>query len=116
MIVEPSLAPELVGEMPNPYVGLRAFDVADTDRFFGRDRLVSQIVERLDGTDISSRCVVVVGPSGSGKSTFLRTVATNLVLAYAGGPVVAQDRNDHFFHETHSEGLTGGNEGFLWNN
>jgi hypothetical protein len=29
------------------------------------------------------------GSNMSGKSTFLRTVATNLVLAYAGGPVVA---------------------------
>ena len=56
----------------NPYVGLRAFDEGDDDRFFGRDRLVDEIVGRVAGTGVPSRCVVVVGPSGSGKSSLVR--------------------------------------------
>lgn len=56
----------------NPYVGLRAFDDGDAGRFFGRDRLVDEIVERFADVGVRSRCVVVVGPSGSGKSSAVR--------------------------------------------
>ncbi len=38
---------------------------------------------------------LITGSNMSGKSTFLRTIGVNLVLAYAGAPVVAQD-----FHTT----------------
>ena len=54
---------------PNPYQGLLAFDDADADRFFGRERLVSELVSRFSGDGVSSRSVIVVGPSGSGKSS-----------------------------------------------
>ena len=60
------------GGITNPYVGLRAFDETDTDRFFGRERLVNQLVERFTGNTVRSRCVVVIGPSGSGKSSVVR--------------------------------------------
>ncbi len=60
----------LVG--PNPYVGLRAFDVGDADRYFGRERLVTELLERLRAGDMASRALVVVGPSGSGKSSVMR--------------------------------------------
>jgi DNA-binding SARP family transcriptional activator/WD40 repeat protein len=56
----------------NPYVGLRAFDEGDAARFFGRDRLVEEIVDPFAGSGLRSRCVVVVGPSGSGKSSVVR--------------------------------------------
>ncbi|MEM8903630.1 MAG: BTAD domain-containing putative transcriptional regulator, partial [Actinomycetota bacterium] len=59
-------------ELANPYVGLRAFDDGDTDRFFGRDRLRDEIVGRFAGAGVAARCVVVVGPSGSGKSSVAR--------------------------------------------
>ena len=53
----------------NPYKGLRAFDEADAADFFGRDRMVDQVVDRLRDGD---RFVAIVGPSGSGKSSVVR--------------------------------------------
>ena len=54
------------GHIENPYVGLRAFQESDALRFFGQDRLVSQLTERVT----SGACfTAVVGPSGSGKSS-----------------------------------------------
>ncbi len=73
-----------VAERENPYRGLRAFDDGDTDRFFGRDRLVTALVDRLRGDTLRSRCVVVVGPSGSGKSSVVRA---GLVPALRDGAV-----------------------------
>src|SRR4051812_37383570 len=51
-----------------PYKGLAAFDVDDAPYFFGRERLVPELVTRLVG----ARLLGVVGPSGSGKSSALR--------------------------------------------
>ena len=69
------LAPQLAPPpaLVNPYKGLHAFDEADAGDYFGRDTLVSEILERLDcdgGT--SSRFVMLVGGSGSGKSSLVR--------------------------------------------
>ncbi len=58
----------LVDDAPNPYRGLSAFTEADADVFFGRDLLVSEIVDRLH----DERFLAVVGPSGSGKSSAVR--------------------------------------------
>jgi len=66
---EAAPAHEPIGEIDNPYVGLFAFDDASADRFFGRERLVAELVARLSGSGVNSRCVVIVGPSGSGKSS-----------------------------------------------
>lgn len=64
-------APAVVGE--NPYLGLRAFDEADAGRFFGRSRLVTELVQRMSSDDVLvSRSLIVVGPSGSGKSSVVR--------------------------------------------
>ena len=53
----------------NPYKGLRAFEEADADDFFGREAMTSELVERLEE---GARLVAVVGPSGSGKSSLVR--------------------------------------------
>jgi len=58
--------------LTNPYMGLLAFDDGDADRFFGRESLVNELVERLGGQTLQSRCLIVVGPSGSGKSSVVR--------------------------------------------
>ena len=52
----------------NPYKGLRSFDEADAADFFGRARLVDQLVSEIR----DSRFLAVVGPSGSGKSSAVR--------------------------------------------
>ena len=72
------------GEITNPYKGLRAFDDGDADVFFGRERLATELIERLSGSGLASRCIIVVGPSGSGKSSVVRA---GLVPAIRNGAV-----------------------------
>ena len=64
---DPLLSPELP-ESACPYLGLDAFSEASTSLFFGRRRIVTELVERL----ATQRLVAVVGPSGSGKSSIVR--------------------------------------------
>jgi WD40 repeat protein len=64
-IPSPQPAP---GEARCPYLGLDAFEEGDSDLFFGRERLVRELLDRL----AASRMLVVVGPSGSGKSSAVR--------------------------------------------
>ncbi|MGM1063000.1 nSTAND1 domain-containing NTPase [Saccharothrix sp. Mg75] len=59
-------APAPVGAAP--YAGLRAFQTGDADRFFGRDRLVDELLELVD----ERRFTGVFGASGAGKSSVLR--------------------------------------------
>ncbi len=58
-------------EPENPYKGLRPFDEADAADFFGREELITTLVEHLSGTEMLSRFLAVVGPSGSGKSSLV---------------------------------------------
>jgi DNA-binding SARP family transcriptional activator/WD40 repeat protein len=51
-----------------PYQGLAPYDVADRDRFFGRDAEIAACLERL----AASPLLVVAGPSGCGKSSLVR--------------------------------------------
>ena len=48
-----------------PYKGLSRYEPDDAGFFFGRERLVAEVVTHLVGTGL----VGVVGPSGSGKSS-----------------------------------------------
>ena len=59
-------------ERTNPYKGLRAFQEADSLDFFGRQRLVQHLIERLQQPGSTGRLLAVVGPSGSGKSSVVR--------------------------------------------
>src|SRR5439155_6473618 len=51
-----------------PFKGLAPFEPADAEFFFGRERLVDELVARLADTPL----LALVGPSGSGKSSLLR--------------------------------------------
>lgn len=67
-----------------PYRGLAAFQPEDADRFFGRERLVAELVARLD----RERVLFVIGPSGSGKSSVVRA---GLIPAVRAGSISGSD-------------------------
>jgi WD40 repeat protein/DNA-binding SARP family transcriptional activator len=51
-----------------PYQGLAPFEAADAEFFFGRERLVDELVGRLADAPL----LALIGASGSGKSSLLR--------------------------------------------
>ena len=69
----------------NLFKGLRAFHEDDSSDFFGRDRLVSDVVRRLDQGE---RLIGLVGPSGSGKSSVVRA---GLIPALRKGAITGSD-------------------------
>jgi conflict system STAND superfamily ATPase/WD40 domain-containing protein len=77
------------GEAPHsavcPFLGLATFDADHAEYFFGRERLVAELVARLVGSPL----VAVIGPSGSGKSS---TVRAGLLPALAGGVLPGSER------------------------
>jgi len=64
---DPDLAPTLDDALC-PYVGLDAFREHNHAIFFGRQRTVEELIERLK----YQRLIAVIGPSGSGKSSVVR--------------------------------------------
>jgi serine/threonine protein kinase/DNA-binding SARP family transcriptional activator/WD40 repeat protein len=86
--VPESLARVLEVDVVNPYKGLRPFEFADSDDFFGRDRVVERLVARLGHPGAAGRFVAVVGPSGIGKSSI---VNAGLVPALRRGALPGSD-------------------------
>jgi WD40 repeat protein/DNA-binding SARP family transcriptional activator len=68
-----------------PYKGLARYEPEDAGFFFGRERLVAELVTHLVGAGL----VGVVGPSGSGKSSLVRA---GLLPALADGVLPGSDR------------------------
>ncbi|MEA2688943.1 MAG: hypothetical protein QOD51_1550 [Candidatus Eremiobacteraeota bacterium] len=64
----------------NPFIGLRPFDEQHADVFFGREKQVDKLLERLAQT----RFLAVVGSSGCGKSSL---VLAGLVPALRRGSI-----------------------------
>jgi TIR domain len=62
------VAPIKVGEEICPYRGLQTFDEEHAEFFFGREREVQRLLEKLKST----RFLAVLGASGSGKSSTVR--------------------------------------------
>ena len=84
--------PAPLADEPNPYQGLLAFQPADGDRFFGRDREIEELWHRfrdLHEAADTPRLLVVYGPSGSGKSSLVRA---GLVPALAKRPLGGRGR------------------------
>ncbi len=88
-----------------PFMGLRSFDVADADLFFGREALTTRLLRQLflaqppgerpapeHGGDVEvkrgdqNRFLAIVGASGSGKSSLVRA---GLVAAMRRGEILA---------------------------
>jgi WD40 repeat protein/DNA-binding SARP family transcriptional activator len=82
-------APEPVGEIRNPYKGLRAFLEADAGDFFGREAVTRRLMDRLSEPVEGSRFLAVVGPSGSGKSS---VVQAGLIPALRHGGLPGSER------------------------
>jgi WD40 repeat protein/DNA-binding SARP family transcriptional activator len=73
------------GVVACPFKGLAWFDVDDACVFFGRERLVAEMVARLAGAPL----IGIVGPSGSGKSSALRA---GLLAGLAAGVLPGSER------------------------
>ncbi|GAA4897500.1 hypothetical protein GCM10025789_14240 [Tessaracoccus lubricantis] len=58
----------------NPYVGMRAYSAEDSERYFGRQVLLDELVAAVENVQTApgARLVAVVGVSGSGKSSLLQ--------------------------------------------
>jgi len=54
--------------VPSPYKGLKKFEIEDSERFFGRDQFLKELVAEIDQTDL----ILLLGASGSGKSSVVR--------------------------------------------
>lgn len=79
----------LLPEPSNPYKGLRPFTAADSRDFFGRERIVDQLLDRLREIGSNSRFIAVLGPSGSGKSSL---ISAGLIPAIWAGKLPGSER------------------------
>jgi len=52
----------------NPYKGLQSFEEQDMDLFYGRERVIKDLVQKIDENNL----VVVTGASGTGKSSVVK--------------------------------------------
>ncbi len=68
-----------------PYLGLAAFQEDNADFFFGREKTVGELVERVS----RSRFVCIAGPSGSGKSSLAQA---GLIYALRRGLTGGSDK------------------------
>lgn len=75
-------------QIENPYKGLRPFNEADADLFYGRGTLIQELLSKLSEENDLSRFLAVVGPSGSGKSS---AVKAGLVPALRRGALPDSD-------------------------
>lgn len=66
-----------------PYRGLLAFEAQDRHLFFGRERVVADVLARI----APGRLLAVIGASGSGKSSLLRAGVLAAVQAGERGPL-----------------------------
>lgn len=81
-------------EAKNPYKGLRAFQQADSEDFFGRTEMIDRILDRLEDKETESDFLAVIGPSGSGKSSLVKA---GVIPALRRGEI--KDSQNWFFAE-----------------
>ena len=68
---------------------MQAFQAADAQDFFGREKLTGKLLARLQEDVLYRRFLAVVGPSGSGKSS---VVKAGLIPALWRGELPGSDQ------------------------
>jgi WD40 repeat protein/class 3 adenylate cyclase len=86
----------LGGQQICPFKGLAPFQSDDAEFYFGRERLIAELVARLVGATF----LALVGPSGSGKSSAVRAgllpaLAAGVLPGSAAWPQVVMRPGDH---------------------
>jgi DNA-binding SARP family transcriptional activator/WD40 repeat protein len=81
----PSHAETEVAAVVCPFKGLASFEGADAEFFFGRERVIAEVISRLTSVTF----VGVVGASGSGKSSLVRA---GLLPALGAGTLPGSER------------------------
>ncbi len=64
----------------NPFPGLRSFELEDARLFFGRDKQIRDLRQKLAAT----RFLAIIGSSGSGKSSLVKAGLIPHIIAEAG--------------------------------
>jgi WD40 repeat protein/class 3 adenylate cyclase len=82
--LEPQAAEDGAARAVCPYKGLATFEATDAEYYFGRERLVAELIARMVGSSF----VGLIGASGSGKSSALQA---GLLPALAGGVIPGSD-------------------------
>lgn len=81
-----------VSDQSPPFMGLKYFDAANANLFFGRETLTEELTEHLQ----SSNFLAVVGASGSGKSSLVRAgLVPSLQQAQPGLKIHVFTPTDH---------------------
>jgi basic membrane lipoprotein Med (substrate-binding protein (PBP1-ABC) superfamily)/DNA-binding SARP family transcriptional activator len=87
LLHDPALRPDQPPDPGrNPYKGLRPFTELDAGDYFGRERLVAELLHELTA---GRRFLALVGPSGSGKSSVLHA---GLIPALRAGAAPGSER------------------------
>lgn len=85
---DPKLSPVLDDALC-PYLGLNAFQEKDKDLFYGRQRLINNLIGEIK----KKRFLFVVGPSGSGKSSL---VLGGAIPALQNGVLTGSEKWQYF--------------------
>lgn len=68
--------------LPNPYLGLKAFQYDDRDRYAGRENLAIEAMQMLVAPGEQSNLLFITGASGSGKSSFVQAGLLPLIISH----------------------------------
>lgn len=74
----------------NPFPGIRPFRESDSENFFGRDHLTTELFEKLE----RSRFVSIVGASGCGKSSLIQAGLLPILRAKNWKIVITRPQNN----------------------
>ena len=73
-------------ENPNPYPGFKSFDEKNAPFFFGRDELIEEMLQKIEGHSF----IVLTGSSGTGKSSLL---SAGVYDAIKQGQIIARSNS-----------------------